>query len=96
MRNRCCSSTHASTWLAKDATLIRNGEFYGIEHLLSAFGGMGSLNALVLHPINGHSISDADANQVNEDLQAMLAGICGKARKLAREDGHRTFDTAGT
>lgn len=35
-------------WLAKDAQLIRNKDFYGIEHLRSAFGGMGSLNDLNL------------------------------------------------
>ena len=28
-------------WLEKDARFIRNLDFYGIEHLLSAFGGMG-------------------------------------------------------
>lgn len=74
-----------ATWLAKDAKLIRGGDYYGIEHLLSAFGGMGSLNDLVLHPANGHLISEADVNRGNDDLQAMLADIGNKARKLARE-----------
>jgi hypothetical protein len=35
-------------WLAKDAHRIHQLDFYGVEHLLSAFGGMGSLNDLVL------------------------------------------------
>lgn len=30
-----------ASWLAKDARLVRNGDFYGVEHLLSAFGGTG-------------------------------------------------------
>jgi hypothetical protein len=74
-------------WLAKDAKLVRNGDFYGVEHLLSAFGRMGSLNDLVLHPINGQSIPEADIDTVNEELQTMLADVSGRARKLAREAG---------
>lgn len=30
-------------WLAGDARLIREGDARGLEHFLSAFGGMGSL-----------------------------------------------------
>lgn len=30
-------------WLAKDAQLLRDTDFSGVEHLMSAFGGMGSL-----------------------------------------------------
>lgn len=46
---------HWAAWLARDAQLIRNKDFYGIENLRSAFGGMGSLNDLnlaVRHPDN--------------------------------------------
>ncbi|CAG4891988.1 DUF6966 domain-containing protein [Paraburkholderia gardini] len=39
-------------WLAKDARLIRSLDGYGIEHLLSAYGGMGSLNDVVLQRSN--------------------------------------------
>jgi hypothetical protein len=35
-------------WLRKDSAFIRKGDFYGIEHLLAAFGGMGSISDLVL------------------------------------------------
>jgi len=76
-----------ASWLAKDARLVRNGDYYGVEHLLSAFGGMGSLNDLVLHPMNGHSIPEVDIGRVNEELQAMLGNISGRARKLARKAG---------
>jgi hypothetical protein len=31
-------------WLTKDERLIRSLDGYGLEHLLSAYGGMGSLN----------------------------------------------------
>jgi hypothetical protein len=37
-----------SQWVAKDAALIRAGDGYGLNHFLSAFGGMGSLNDIIL------------------------------------------------
>jgi hypothetical protein len=48
---------HWSNWLAKDAALIRRHDLYGVEHLLSAYGGMGSFNDFVvgLHWVNDSS-----------------------------------------
>lgn len=34
---------HWASWLRRDASLIRAGDGFGLEHLLSAFGG-GSFN----------------------------------------------------
>lgn len=34
--------------LDKDRSLIEAEDFYGVEHLLQAFGGMGSFNDVVL------------------------------------------------
>lgn len=76
-----------ASWLANDAKLLRSGEYYGVEHILSAFGGMGSLNDLVLCPANGHQILDAEVDRANDELQTMLGDISGRARKLARKAG---------
>lgn len=38
-------------WLSNDARMIRSLDGYGIEHLLSAYGGMGSINDVVLQRI---------------------------------------------
>lgn len=40
---------HWSAWLSKSMHCLENADFYGITHLLSAFGGMGSFNELSLH-----------------------------------------------
>ncbi len=37
-----------ATWLEADAEPIAADDAYGLEHLLRAFGGMGSLNDVVL------------------------------------------------
>src|SRR4051812_41032599 len=45
-------------WLEKDADRIKNGDREGVDHLLSAFGGMGSFNDLIISPANGHKVKD--------------------------------------
>jgi hypothetical protein len=36
-----------ANWLQRDRELIEAGDLFGVTHLLSAFGGMGSINDLV-------------------------------------------------
>ena len=51
---RDSNEAHWAAWLEKDRRLIANGDFYGVEHLLQAFGGMGSINDI--------GLADADKN----------------------------------
>jgi hypothetical protein len=62
-----------ANWLDNDNRRIVAGDFHGITHLLSAFGGMGSLNDLVLDPINGHDIEESDVPAVNQRFQTLKA-----------------------
>ena len=48
-------------WVDRDVARIRAGDRYGIDHLLTAFGGMGSLSDLLIHPVNGYDVQMADA-----------------------------------
>jgi len=41
--------THWASWLERDRDRITDGDFYGVEHLLQAFGGMGSFSDCLLH-----------------------------------------------
>ncbi len=79
---------HWSDWLAKDARRVRNLDLYGVEHLLSAFGGMGSINDLIIHPINGHSIHVSEVDSVNEKLRLLLKKISTLANKLYGEEAN--------
>jgi hypothetical protein len=80
-------------WLSKDAALIRSRDFYGVEHLLSAFGGMGSLNDIGLEqpsPINPNVfIASADDFRI----QSLLTEIHALATKLSREEHRATRRT---
>lgn len=77
---------HWSSWLTRNAKLIRKLDFSGVEHLLSVFGGMGSINDLVIAPINGHQVEDSRVSEVNEQLRKMLTLIYSSAKKLYYEE----------
>lgn len=71
--------SHWADWLARDAQRLRNKDFYGIEHLRSAFGGMGSLNDLHLAVRDPSNPVRLIMSPEDEQLQWLLNQI----RKLA-------------
>ncbi len=75
---------HWAGWIARDIDLLELSDFYGIEHFLSAFGGMGSLNDLVIHPLNGHTCSEAEVESVNARLRAELSDAHALAAEIKR------------
>jgi hypothetical protein len=77
---------HWASWLEQDTRRIRNLDLYGIEHFLSAFGGMGSINDLVLHPINGHLIQESETDAANTELANLLNRASALAKKLYSEE----------
>ena len=80
--------SHWADWLKKDSRFIRNLDFYGIEHLLSAFGGMGSLNDLGLAEPRKDNPNVFVASPDDERFQSLLTDIHALATKLSREE-HR-------
>lgn len=80
-------------WLRIDAQRVRSLDFYGVEHMLSAFGGMGSINDLVLSPMNGHIIEVKDVANANEKFRNLLGRIYKVAKKLAKEEANATKGT---
>jgi hypothetical protein len=73
-------------WLSKDARLIRSSDFYGIEHLLSAFGGMGSFNDVVLCSASDGGNPARMLIAENDQLSVLRTSIYDTAKKLAREE----------
>ncbi|WDZ96759.1 hypothetical protein Herbaro_02940 [Herbaspirillum sp. WKF16] len=71
-------------WLMTDARMILQLDFYGIEHLLSAFGGMGSLNDVVLQRYDGNSLIVPSAE--NEQFSVLRQEIYSLASKLKSEE----------
>lgn len=54
---------------------INDGDLSGVDYLLRAFGGMGSLNDLLIHEANGHSIAAVDVGPVNDRLDELRTRV---------------------
>ena len=63
--------TRWADWLEKDCGLIEAEDFYGIEHLLQAFGGMGSFTDLALQPAS----KNAELKWVRERIYEIANGM---------------------
>ena len=72
-------------WLKKDAMLIRGRDFHGVEHLLSAFGGTGSLNDLGLAERSKANPKVLATSADDAQFQSLLNSIHSLATKLAKE-----------
>ena len=56
----------------------------GLDSILGLFGGMGSFNDLVLHPMNGNDIADHEVGAANERLGELRDQIHAPAQELRR------------
>ena len=75
---------HWCEWLDESLRRIEESDYSGIEHLLSAFGGMGSFNDIFISPANGHLVSDEEAFGLN----ATLGELRGQLYELAQYIRH--------
>ncbi|MEI8021413.1 MAG: hypothetical protein WCH39_24605 [Schlesneria sp.] len=69
------SITDWADTLNRAATLITGSDFSGVDDLFSIFGGMGSFNDIVIHPLNGNPIEDSEIDRVNNDFQSLKTDI---------------------
>jgi hypothetical protein len=74
-----------AAWLDGDRWRIENGDRHGLDHLLETFGGMGSLNDLVFHPLNGNASGEDPAEWDNDTLSGLRARIFTEASALRSE-----------
>ncbi|WP_430647015.1 DUF6966 domain-containing protein [Agromyces sp. GXS1127] len=63
-----------SEWARRTADLAADDGF-DPSIVRRAFGGMGSLNDLIIHPVNGHIIDLAEVDSVNEKLASLRSDI---------------------
>ena len=73
-----------ANWLARDAVRIEAGERFGLDHLISAFGGMGSLNDVILEPRNRDDIGTGDLVAISERLHQLREQIYAVATRITR------------
>ena len=73
-----------ATWLRSDLAHLQRGDANGLNHLLSAYGGMGSLNDLYIDPANGHPVTAAEAVALDAEWRALCNDMYKVARALRR------------
>ena len=71
--------------LENDRDRIIQADYYGIEHLLSTFGGMGSFNDLYICKENGHTIEDNQVSFVNDRLMKLSNEIYELAENILKK-----------
>lgn len=76
---------HWASWLEQDAQRIERSDFYGIEHLLSAYGGMGSINDVGLGEPDPKNPSLLRTHPDDARLQVLIRNIHSLATKLSNE-----------
>ena len=69
-------------WLSRDVEYLKDKDLYGIEHLLSAYGGMGSFTDVFICPENGHNIQKSDVEKVNQRLNNLQNEIYLLAKQI--------------
>ena len=78
---------HWSRWMRQSRERLQNSDFSGIEHLLSAYGGMGSFNDLVICQSyeNGESQWQEGYSEKNDRLNELRGKVWELADAMRRE-----------
>lgn len=78
--------THWSQWIRKARAHVMNSDYYGIEYLLSAYGGMGSFNDLILgqSSVNGAFAWKPGHVELNNKFDALRNQAAKLAHKIKR------------
>ena len=73
-------------WLDQDAKSIFSGCPEGIDHLLSVYGGMGSMSDVFISAQAGHPIKHRDTSRVNAEVSALRSSIYDLATAIRSRD----------
>jgi hypothetical protein len=72
--------TFWAQWAARAADRIASGGDF--RDVRGVFGGMGSLNDLVIHPANGHAVADDEVAAVNQRLKELREKIYAESQAV--------------
>ncbi len=82
---RKVGESHWAKWMETALRRIENGDFSGVEHVLGAYGGMGSFNDLVLAAVNGHAVNDDNWRDYNDRLDSLRGELYTLANDVRRD-----------
>lgn len=76
--------THWADWMDAVFRELQAHDAHGLDRLLAAYGGMGSLNDLVITTMNGHRVETAEMAAVNQEFGALKSDMYADALALRR------------
>lgn len=62
-------------WLDRDRRALVQHDANALDHILGAYGTMGSLADLIIHPMNGHSLTADMTDEVDESLSKLRSVV---------------------
>ncbi|MDQ0708350.1 hypothetical protein QFZ52_001002 [Arthrobacter woluwensis] len=68
-----CDVRHWPSWASQGLVLLESDEPRGLSHIRRAYGGMGSLNDVILSVRNGHRLAVEDEKAVNDQFRALCS-----------------------
>lgn len=77
--------THWLTWATTCCRELRTYDAAAFDHVLGAFGGMGSLNDLLILRFNGHLVEPEQESAVNHRLSGLRTAIWSDATALRKD-----------
>jgi hypothetical protein len=67
-----------------DVRRLSEGDLSGITHLLSAYGGMGSLSDVVITDDTGDSRAQEKVARINDHIDALRSSIYTLAKRIIK------------
>ncbi len=74
--------TRWADWMDAVLRELLAHDAHGLDRLLSAFGGMGSINDFVITTMNGHRVEGAKMAAVNQEFGALRSDMYADASAL--------------
>ena len=68
------AETHWAAWASQTAAQLADDSI-GPDVVRRAFGGSGTLNDLVIHPLNGHRVDGSSLDSVNTRLRRLTTRL---------------------
>jgi hypothetical protein len=77
--------THWLRWVTACRSELATCDAAAFDHVLGAFGGMGSLNDLLILGANGHLVRPEEESSVNDQLDDLRGAIWDDVSALRHE-----------
>lgn len=76
---------HWASWMQAVHADLMARDAHGLTRLLRAYGGMGSFNDVVIHPVNGNAVGHDECDLINQSLASLRTAMHADAQALLHD-----------